>query len=71
MENQGLSLTGRLERWAVLGHSLWGEIYDDVHKRFEDGRLIQTSYLVVHPEELYEGLVIESRYSVYLLGEKA
>ena len=65
-------VTGRLEFWVLdLVHNvLWGNIYDDIHNRWGDGRHIHTSDLKSdNPKSFKEGDIIETRNSSYLLGK--
>ena len=65
-------ITGRLENWKTDPHLsiLWGDCYDDVHKRWEDGTWIHTSYVKgLYEMDLREGDKIITRNSVYLLGK--
>ena len=61
---------GLLENWFLNGSIVHGKIYNDRKKRFEDGRSIHTSTIVeASATELAEGVIIETRNSVYLLGK--
>lgn len=71
------NITGRLEKWSVVQLDdkycmMFGELVDDVRKRWNDGVAIQTSVISLkrHPLDTFkEGAVINTRNSVYLLGE--
>lgn len=68
----GTKLTGRLEDWSVDGVNsiIWGKIYDDVHKRWYEGKQIHTSYIEnVRDMELKEGDIVKTLNSTYLLGK--
>lgn len=67
-------ITGRLEGWRydVMYHVLWGYLYEDVNKRWEDGQYIHTSTLQIKIDDiptLKEGDVVHTRNSTYLLGK--
>jgi len=65
--------TGRLEKWCVdkvYPSIIWGNLYDDRHKRWRQGQRIHTSSIITPPEEWKEGAVITTMNSTYLLGEK-
>jgi hypothetical protein len=65
------SHTGRLENWQFVHDRIYGQVYDDVHKRFEDGAMIYTSSVKNNDtESLDEGHVAVTRNSTYLLGKK-
>lgn len=61
--------TGRLENWYrdPMFNVFWGNLFDDVHRRWRDGQLIHTSYCVDPDAE--EGDVIKTLNSSYLLGK--
>jgi len=68
------TVTGRLENWnrtaSIGGHTflIWGDIYDDVHKRWIDGTRIHTSG--IRESEVKEGDIVETLNSTYLLGKE-
>jgi hypothetical protein len=65
--------TGRLENWDPdpIFSIIWGDIYDDVHKRWEDGTRIHTSKVPnMRYTSLEEGDIVETLNSIYLLGER-
>lgn len=65
-------VTARLEGWyrASDNNVLWGFIYDDVRKRWEDGTNIHTSYIKdLASMELQEGDKVYTLNSTYLLGK--
>lgn len=77
MSPNGREITGRLEGWspqsspALSEFIIWGEVYDDIHGRFPDGRTIHTSGIPVDElPNLRAGYVVETRNSNYLLGEE-
>ena len=63
-------ITGRLENWYVdlRGSTMiiWGQLYDDVRKRWRDGEYVHTSSAEI--KEVKEGDIVHTRNSVYLLG---
>ena len=67
-------VTGRLENWhvsmpAITGEvMIWGDVYDDVNNRFNDGTYIHTSGC--ESKEYSEGDIVTTRNSTYLLGKK-
>jgi len=70
-------VTGRLENWYILPlvedsveYVVMGDLYDDVHKRWEDGLFIHTSGIryTDTPEAPSQGDVVLTRNSTYLLG---
>ncbi len=67
-------VTGRLERWHVGMYDeggevvIWGDVYEDVHGRFNDGTYIHTSG--IKAGAFKEGDVVTTRNSTYLLGTK-
>lgn len=66
-------ITGRLESWWYdeLNHVLWGNLYEDTKGRWWDGAQIHTSVLSMpRNPDLSEGMIIKTRNSTYLLGEK-
>ena len=66
-------ITGRLEQWSGIGAEgsvLYGQIYNDSKGRFHDGTHIRTSSLSEN-YELWEGLVVKTKNSSYLLGRQA
>ena len=68
MEN----ITGRLEGWHqdnVFPHIIWGNLFDDVHKRWREGTRIHTSNVKTPREEWAEGKVVTTLNSRYLLGK--
>ena len=67
-------ITGRLEYWVYdpLWNVVWGNVYDDIHKRFKDGSWIHTSGIPDGRETnptLKEGDTIKTLNSTYLLGK--
>lgn len=64
---------GRLENWVVdpFGRNvIWGEIFGDTKKRFEDGAWIHTSS--IDPDfinKAKEGDIVVTLNSSYLLGK--
>jgi hypothetical protein len=62
-------VTGRLENWWFdeLNHVYWGNLYDDVRKRWADATFIHTS--MCHFPNAKEGDIIKTRNSTYLLGK--
>ncbi len=69
--------TARLERWSgsfsdTTGTGvLYGDVYDDVRKRFADGTAIHTSLITdISGQCFEEGSIIKTTYSTYLLGKK-
>lgn len=66
-------VTGRLENWCYDPHMnvVWGELYEDIHKRWNEGTRIHTSTLKKPAVAcLGRGIVIETTNSSYLLGER-
>ncbi len=66
-------VTARLENWWYdsLNHVMWGYIYDDVRNQWWDGARIHTSSLGHSPNTKWEkGMLIQTRNSIYLLGEQ-
>ncbi|WP_373088760.1 hypothetical protein [Zhongshania sp.] len=71
-------VTGRIENWWIgwsykKEYQIAGNLYDDVHGRWEDGVLFHTSGIQskdfpIH--KLQPGDVVQTRNSRYLLGEK-
>ncbi|MGL1886294.1 MAG: hypothetical protein OCD76_07245 [Reichenbachiella sp.] len=68
-------VTGRLEDWYRSQPAsyedefmIWGDCYDDIHKRFPDGMVIHTSG--IKNREVKEGDVVKTRNSTYLLGKE-
>lgn len=64
--------TGRLENWVVTplgtkGSIVWGDLYEDVNKRWCEGENIRTSLIIEINEA--EGWV-QTRNSLYKLGQK-
>lgn len=63
-----------LEEWSVgrMGTSTlaYGKIYGDDAKRFNDGEAIKTSS-VLSPAPFFEGNIIQTRNTRYLLGKRA
>jgi len=64
-------VTGRLENWYVANGVVWGNLHDDVRKRWDDGEHIRTSTVQGSTTNLKEGEVVKTRNSLYLLGKKA
>lgn len=69
-------ITGRLENWVYdsLWNVVWGNCYDDIHKRFRDGEWIHTSDIPTTRNgrtgsTLKEGDIIKTLNSTYLLGK--
>lgn len=66
-------VTGRLENWYwdARNDIIWGDLYDDIHKRWDDGAHIHTSLVQSHLYGLCEkGDVIRTLNSHYLLGKE-
>jgi len=67
-------VTGRLENWhvsmpIVTGEvMIWGDVYEDIRNRFNDGTYIHTSGC--ESKKYVEGDVVTTRNSTYLLGKK-
>jgi len=64
-------LTGRLDNWVYDHHYqiVWGNINDDIHGRFPDGKYIHTSSITSPDGDIKEGGVIATLNSHYLLGK--
>lgn len=64
------TITGRLENWHwdMYFKIIWGNIYDDINKRFVDGTWIHTSD-IEGQKECKEGDIVKTRNSSYLLGK--
>lgn len=68
-----MMVTGRLENWywATNANVIWGNLYDDIHKRWNPGTLIHTSLVQFPTNGLCgEGDVIRTLNSHYLLGKE-
>ena len=66
-------VTGRLEGWVRDPYKavVWGYLFDDVHKRWEDGIHIHTSHIEDFSDlDLKEGDVVTTANSTYLLGKE-
>lgn len=62
----------RLENWLVWGGILYGEIYDDETKRFEDGTPVRTSRLLPMAQQVStpkKGVEVFTQNTTYLLGK--
>lgn len=63
-------INGRLENWYVCMGMVWGDLYDDPAKRWDEGTNVHTSSIEVENEEtLKEGDIIKTKNSRYLLGK--
>lgn len=58
---------GRIENWSELCGSVWGNLYDDPNKRFQDGTDIRTSRIVYLD---YENNKLETLNTIYDLGKQ-
>lgn len=56
---------GRLEDWLWVGNVIFGSLYDDPAKRFEEGADVRTS-VVIKLDEVNNKL--ETKNSIYTLG---
>lgn len=65
-------VTGRLEYWLPDDRGIiWGNLFDDVRKRWHDGQWIHTSLITSHPNhDFKEGDIVTTLNSKYLLGKK-
>ena len=66
-------ITGRLEHWSRHQTTnkefiIYGHLYDDVHKRWENGYYIHTSGIL--NRKLAEGDIVNTKNSTYLLGKR-
>jgi hypothetical protein len=66
-----MSVTGRLENWSIdpRVNVVWGNCYDDVHKRWRNGTRIHTSLVLTAKVCIVEGAIISTLNSTYLLGK--
>lgn len=67
-------LTGKLNNWSPqynwIGELiLWGDLEGDSKGRWIDGTRIHTSPLSDPRKDLCEGMTVETKYSLYLLGK--
>lgn len=62
-------ITGRIENWVFDSECIWGNLYDDVHKRWEEGTHVYTSKVVSPKDNIKEGEVVKTQNSKYLLGK--
>lgn len=60
-------MNGRLENWYQSGPAVFGHIFDDPGKRFNEGYFIRTS--TASAEGLKEGDILKTKNSEYLLGK--
>lgn len=71
-------VTATLENWYIWHCTddefvIYGDIHNDINKRWEDGHFIHTSgikYSEHTPENLSEGNVVKTCNSVYALGKQ-
>lgn len=66
-----MTITGRIEGWALFGNAIYGKIYDDVKHRWEDGHVIKLARLVPADQMVAEGRVVTTKNSRYLFGRPA
>ena len=71
--NNPIEITGTLENWYIKQVTneefiIWGEIYNDVHKRFDDGTFVHTSG--IKNRKVKDGDIVNTRNSIYKLGKK-
>lgn len=57
-----------LENWSLIGESLTGNAYG--HPDFEEGEKVRTSTLTETPKKLKKGDVVETKNTMYTLGEE-
>lgn len=67
-----IKVTGRLENWFLERGTdkefiIWGEVFEDVNRRFPQGKFIHTSG--IKHRRCSEGDIVETRNSTYLLGK--
>lgn len=65
-------IDARLDNWYKDGlyNILWGDIYNDVNRRWPDGTRIHTSSIKgLHKMNLKEGDTVTTLNSKYLLGK--
>jgi hypothetical protein len=64
-----LPITGELHDWSVAPWGarevVWGSIYNDVNRRFPDGKSIHTSAVV----KIEDGVVVTLNSAYRLVGE--
>lgn len=63
-------ITARLENWGEIWNQLYGDIYDDTKGRWRNGHTIKLSKNEIDVNILYEGDIIHTENSTYLLGRK-
>lgn len=74
---QKSEVTGRLENWQVTESvfmstkCIHGDLYEDIHERWEPGQAMFTSKLKNQKSRPKEGDVVETQNSRYLLGVPA
>lgn len=62
-------LTGRFEDWWISGNRVHGNMYGDIHGRFNDGEYVVSSTVYLNasvPLEQHD--LVTTRNSVYVLG---
>lgn len=66
--------TGRIENWHLCsfagGYWLEGNVHEDARGRFPDGAYFHTSGIVGDHADLKEGSVVQTVYSIYILGKQ-
>lgn len=68
-----MNITGKLENWVYnkKQNVIVGNLYGDIHNRWEDGTPIVTSRLRAKQESTpKEGAILQTANSTYLLGTK-
>ena len=72
-----MQITGRLENWVRQdvpgGYIIWGNLYDDIHGRWNDGQWIHTSLIKTAPTSFEtdpQRTMVVTLNSIYELGKK-
>ncbi|MCP4341327.1 MAG: hypothetical protein GY799_21180 [Desulfobulbaceae bacterium] len=66
---EGKFENGLIEEWSINQGSIWGHLYYDPARRWEDGTFIRTSRIKHGQDDLKEGDQVQTLNSCYTLGK--